>query len=207
MHPQPPASPAQVTWAALAAGTLPLTGPSACAACAGPGGSIPIPTLVSSNFTDWDRLGRDEPLACPACAWAFRNPALRTRAACIVSGHASLQHPVGLLATPFAPGTSATAPITGRKHLLPYARWGAVTTDAGTLPWGEPEAAAYRAVAALLAAGVPEPAVRSAAVPPASAFTSDPEATLAHWETARDWRGTPHLDLALRTARYRPGPR
>ena len=165
---------------------------------------VPIGAVVSANFTEWDRFPREARFACAVCAWGYGEPRLRTSPVIVSGGSARYGEPddvAVMLGSPLAGQTAVTVPLAGRKHLLPYAEWGCVTTDSGTFAWARQETVMLIAVTALRAAGVPDSAVRVGTVPPGGVFRAENVTVLlAAWETVRAWRGTPQFALACRVA-------
>ena len=107
---------------------------------------------------------------------------------------------------PVPPEIAVTLPLAGKKHLLPQAEWGTVSSDSGGLPWTEEAAALTILVASLREAGVKETEFIEP-VPPyriVAATLTDTNATLSlmtHWEELRTWQGTPHLVVSIRATR------
>ena len=167
--------------------------------------TAPLQAVVSEKFTDWDRTIRDADRLCPTCIWALRTPALRTTPHLIDVGGAvdttwltlatTLTHPLDTTQAAVIPGA-------GRKHLVPFAQWGHVTSDQGNLVWGQGEARLTVALLTLRSFGATEKSLRENTMPnhagiPATAATK----MLTAYETARAWRGSPAWPIALRVTR------
>lgn len=137
--------PVQVAWTAGDC-PQPLTGfgdsGQWCARCASSGPTVHSSLVVSTRFTDWDTWPYRGLRLCPACAWAYSTPELRTGAHVVVSGPqpalvatTATDLAAGVLTGPLDTSTAVTVAISGRKHVLPAATWGHVRTDATSLQW------------------------------------------------------------------------
>lgn len=165
--------------------------------------------VISPNFTAADQwLHPTSPWLCSTCVWGYRTPALRL--------HPHLVHraPVSgtvldiatacqlLLARSLSPDSALTVPLKpGRKHLLPAARWGLVTTDDAHLPWSSADASRLHTTLRLRRHGF---GTRMLADPaPAWAVlrrlpTPHQAQVLADWPQLDVWRARrPWLALAL----------
>lgn len=184
------------------------TDPGPCARCATPSSDLATTrTVVSKSFTGYD--GWADPSGrglCPPCTWAYRTPALRqvpheitTHPSCRALTRPRLRT---LLAHPVPTTTALVVPLRpGRKHLLPTAQWGRVTTDDATLTWTTADAARLAVMAALRAQGfgprmllAPAPAwpVLAKLTPAQRLSTQQHWSQLAPWRRARPW-----FDLAI----------
>jgi GNAT superfamily N-acetyltransferase len=188
-----------------------------CARCARHAGLATVSDVVSGTFTGWD--GWDDPAGpglCPACAWAYRHPPLRLCATCVTASPAAMSHPAlaevaTMLQEALAPDVALAVPLRpGRKHVLPAAAWGRVTTGETCLPWTRADAARLAVMARLRGQGFGSRMLAA----PAPAFgvlrrlTPDrwPQVT-RDWEALRPWRERrPWLDLALRLPAPAAGP-
>lgn len=170
---------------------------------------------MSDGFTDWDRLpwrtgGTN---FCPACTWAFRTTELRWYAHIVTAAGRAWQAKPGDLSTalsaPLGEHTLVTVPVSMQKHLLPYARWGMVSTDNILLPWREHEACLFGAYRRLLALGfngaaIAEPAPRWQPLSKLDPATRSQ--VMAWWPRLDPWRqARPYLEVAARATR-RPKP-
>lgn len=100
--------------------------------------------VISDLFTGWDHLpfrGVDpQGLAFgPAAAWALRHKPAMQRVHVLRGGALIQAGPdelfAALVALPDEPGSVVSVPTSGQKHLLPWARRGAVRTDTMSLRW------------------------------------------------------------------------
>ena len=92
-----------------------------------------------------------------------------------------------------------------QKHTLPWTRWGYVTTDDDTIPWGPDLWIAAEAAGRLRAAGVPGPAFTDHAPPPAAVEKLGGDAFLL-WDQLQHARKEPGLMPILEetTRQFRP---
>lgn len=120
-----------------------------CARCAA--GSVEITRVtgaISKLFTAFDGWHYPTlPGLCHACAWAYRTPCLRRSPHLVSAATGQLAEIAASKVTsvlaggPLAHTTALVVPLRpGRKHLLPEARWGAITTDHATIPWSRADA-------------------------------------------------------------------
>ena len=183
-----------------------LSGP--CARCGTTAALTPTAAVVSRGYTAMDTWAhRGSPGLCPACVWAFREPALRQHP------HQVTRDPAALtrlswsqlrraLTAPLHSAVAVTVPTrAGHKHVLPAAQWGRVTLDDTPLPWTRADALRLRTLETLRADGVP-PKAFTADAPPWSVIggVSPPTRTriLEGWEHLRPWRARRlWLQLAL----------
>lgn len=197
--------PVHVAYTALTGNSRLTPGAELCGACGQHVDTVtPWTDVVSDNFTDWDRCARDSNGVCRACAWAFTTRDARTYATLVTDTGTARVVPFGELAgllsrpVPFA----LTVPVTGRKHLLPFATWGVVTADHGSVPWGHREARLARALTTLLDGGVPvstfDPVV---GVPPVALVHG--YGLFEAWDVMKAWHGSPQYTIALLAARRR----
>lgn len=179
-----------------------------CARCATNSVELsPTRTVVSKSFTGFDGWANPAgPGLCPSCTWAYRTPALRqlpheitTYPSCRALTRPRLR---ALLAHPLPPTTAVVVPLRpGRKHLLPNAQWGRVTTDDATLTWTTGDTTRLEAMATLrtqgfgprmLLAHTPAWPVLSKLTPRQRLRTQQHWVQLAPWRRARPW-----FDLAI----------
>ena len=152
--------------------------------------------VVSAKFSGWDRFrpsGRTSFL-CVACTWAHREPGLRALPLLVRVDEFRRLDPGSLaevLAVPVGPGSAVTVPDGKRKHLLPEASWGMVTTDRGSALWTASDIALVPVLRALLDAGIPvarlpdrDPPLRAFAAVPADRISE----LLGAWARLGPWR-------------------
>ena len=195
-----------VLWAA-ACGVFstPLpAGEHGCARCGRRTGHLtPTGRAVSAKFTGFDDwLGPPTGGVCRECAWALHTKELRLHPLVVRHTPPSATpvtrgELVALLDAPLALEVSVTVPLRpGRKHLLPSARWGHVTTDDATLRWGPGDAARLHAMHRLRRSGfggrmltAPAPAwpVLRRLDPAARADALTDWARLDPWRAAAPW--------------------
>lgn len=200
-----------LTAAYAASGTsAPETTTSArCARCGITSDQLTRTTQVVSKlftaFDGWhDATGRG---MCPACTWAHTAPELRQHPHLVTTAgtarqltRTELEHQ--LLAGPMPSHQALVVPLRpGRKHLLPEASWGHVTTDDARLPWTAGDITRLEALLRLRAAGFGS-RMLTADAPPWPVFGRlTPEQwppVLADWATLAPWRlRRPWLALAL----------
>lgn len=201
-----------------------------CAACGAPvlgsaglRGSR-VRDVVSKNFTEFDRfVDPAGGVVCAPCGWAFATTEwgrvcvyAQTRGSS--SGSDSAGEAAGgvvarvgadmpwwrvheVLSAPLAGGAALAVPIRGRKHVLPWMRWGQVSTDGCAFAWGAQEVAVHRAVWGVLAAGVPAQVVTDASSPVVLPAALASVEGLAAWSVVSRWRGTPIVDVSARVFR------
>jgi len=167
--------------------------------------------VVSELFTGWDLLPHRGAAGAGfgrVAAWAFRHRTAMQRPHALIRGQWAELSPAGLLAalmTLPADAGFVTVPVSGQKHLLPWAAPGALITDHGRLPWTTADVdrlAMYREVRA---AGFGEAAIAEPA-PRWPILTRLPHAgqrtLLAVWPELDPWRRVPpYLDVAARATR------
>lgn len=179
-----------------------------CARCANTSPELtPTRNVVSKSFTGFDGWAHPTgPGLCPPCTWAYRTPSLRqvaheitTHPSCRALTRARLR---ALLAHPVPPTTALVVPLRpGRKHLLPTAQWGRVTTDDASLIWTTTDATRLEAMAALRTQGF-GPRMLLAPIPAWPVLTKlSPRQRLRaqqHWAQLTPWRrARPWFDLAI----------
>lgn len=168
----------------------------------------PTREVVSPNFTGFDGwVNPRGPGLCATCTWAYSDPALRQ-----LPHRVDVSRPGArplskdevrqtLSAGPLPTTASLVVPIRpGRKHLLPLAEWGRVTTDHATISWTSNDAELLRIHRCLLKAGfatsdldAPAPPFATLRQLPRSLWAS----TIAYWARLDPWRpDTPWLLLA-----------
>ena len=155
-------------------------GEHGCARCGRRTGQLtPTGRVVSAKFTGFDDwVGPPTFGVCRDCAWALHTKGLRLHPLVVHRTTPSVTTATrgelaALLAGPLPLQVSVTVPLRpGRKHLLPSARWGHVTTGDATLRWGPGDAARLHAMHRLRRGGFggrmldrPRPALARAAPP------------------------------------------
>lgn len=175
-----------------------------CARCGTVGDSIPISSIVSPNFTDWELFQSGRSVLCLECAWAFKMPQFRTSSILLdkAANTACLLSPVQVkekLLRPLGLEEALTVPISGRKHLLVKAKWGEVATDDGGVVWSEGAAVMLSEVTKLREGGVTTKALLYD-YPPCNMFNEhfDMRDFLSLWASVKKWRGTPYFSIALK---------
>lgn len=203
--------PVRVAWRALAPVEAKTEDPDggggfgACGRCGFLGVLTPVSDVVSVNFTGWDGLARDAAGLCAACAWAHREPLVRQQGILVEESVARFADRAVLslvMQQPFTPAMSATVPEGRRKHLLPSAQWGCVTTDDGTFEWDAAAAKMTRNVVALRSRGMTDAGLLSGQ--PGTVLFADPasaDAALRLWESLLEWRGAPQFAAAVVVSR------
>ncbi|WP_257226594.1 hypothetical protein [Rhodococcus opacus] len=164
------AAASDVVWAAYAAAVripehaVPVDRVAGCARC----GLVttvmtPVGQVISRRFTGlehWTNLaGRH---LCQVCVWVYRHRPLRTHAhvvtrrpGALTQGNRQLLRQV--LSAPVSSDVAVIVPLRpGRKHLLPAAQWGHVTTDDSHLTWSESDAARLTVMSRLRRLGFTE---------------------------------------------------
>jgi len=100
-------------------------------------------------------------------------------------------------------------PLSGRKHLLPYAQWGTVRIDDINLTWSSGDITRLQIVASLRSRGLAATALSEPA-PSWGWIRTQPDelraAALREWDALAPWRGTPHLQLAIKATTHLKGP-
>ncbi len=181
-----------------------------CARCGSPAELTPARAVISKTFTGFG--GWIDPSGhglCPACCWGYDTDALRlsphlveadpphlTRLTKTQTGELLQQGCLGS-------GQALVVPLrAGRKHLVPTAAWGRVTTDNTQLPWGDSDARRLRIVARLRGLGfgtrmlaAPAPAYPTLRRLPATDWPQ----VISWWGELDPWRvaDSPWLALAL----------
>lgn len=153
---------AQAAWRGAGAPSLvaATTLSGACARCSNASDLVPVRDVISKVFTGFDTWQRPGGAGlCAACSWAYRAPDLRSAIHLVTRQPISCQQvdrrtAAAVLSRALEPRTALIVPQRpGRKHLLPTAQWGHITTDSGSLPWGRREAGLLELVHQLRADG------------------------------------------------------
>jgi hypothetical protein len=179
-----------------------------CARCARPGALTPVTEVVSRKFTGWDGWADlASPGLCPPCTWAYRTKELRTSPAIITAAPLRLEQPAlacvaRILAARLPARTAVLVPLhPGRKHLLPSASWGTITTGEATFGWTAGDADRLQALTRLRHDGfgtrmLARPAPAYAVLRRLADTRRGP--ALDDWTALRPWRERrPWLTLAL----------
>lgn len=183
---------------------MPLSGQ--CARC-GAGGPIwSTAYVVSKNFTGWD--GWRDPAGsglCQACAWAYRDSALRSHVLHITRAPSvkSLSSPalLELLKHPVTADTALAVPLRrGRKHVLPSAAWGRICVDDTTISWSAADRERLIAFCRLRRRGFTVEMIRREAPPyrqVATLTASALKSVMSDWTAVAGWRHrSPWFNLA-----------
>lgn len=143
---------------------------------------VPVASVASNKFTEWDRLnGLD---LCAACAWAYSELDNRlSRVVITPEGNlCSLESSQGSEAVLAARSdVCIVVPVSGKKHVLPYSSWGGICYDQGVISNSLGFASVVAATHYLRSVGVAEGAIVSKAyfLPSGSNLS----AVLRAWET------------------------
>jgi hypothetical protein len=200
-----------LTAAWLAAGRPEVALPGAdgaCARCRRRAPLVPVRAVISGKFTGWERWA--DPCGsgvCPSCAWGYRDPVLRRSPTCVTARPPGITHPAprdlaATLAAPLRQDMALSVPLRpGRKHLLPAAAWGRITTGDAHLAWTQGDAARLDVMTRLRRDGFGSRMLAA----PAPAFAvlrrlpqERQRCVLADWAELAAWRSRrPWLDLAL----------
>lgn len=185
-------------------------GEGACARCARSGAVVPVRAAISKTFTgfdDWD--DPSGPGLCPACAWGYTAPALRSVPHLVGRDPASLQRldrpRAGELLSSggLSPDLALIVPLRpGRKHLLPTAVWGRISVDDARLTWRKRDAELLALVLQLRGVGFGSRMLGEPAAPFRVLRTLPPGRwswVLWAWDELACWRApdSPWLTLAL----------
>lgn len=106
-----------------------------CCRCGQHAPVTPLKAVFSAKFTAWDLVGPGDGL-CPPCRWAYQ-PSHRTEIWWLTPITATLLTR-SQLADRLSQGplkAATTLPLSGRKHLLPYARLSTIRTEDTNLAW------------------------------------------------------------------------
>lgn len=170
--------------------------------------TVPARKVVSAKFTAFDEWITPGGPVCPVCAWGFTDARLRSKIVHLDShdGTALIegQRLAEILASPLPAHVAVVLPLRpGRKHLLPYARWGHVTVDDATVPWGTAAVDLRADLAWLRAAGMSVSQLETESLDfgfwRALDTASIPEA-LGRLDRIRPWRGTPTWMIGIRAS-------
>lgn len=170
----------------------------------------PVCAVVSAKFTAWDQLTPGDGL-CQPCAWAYTASsrllmlAIHETRAEVIDTATLFDHLMG------SPRNMAlVVPISGRKHNLPHAQWGTIRIDNINLVWHTGDVTRLQVVGSLRSRGLPAAALADPS-PPWSWIATQPaelrSAALREWDVLAPWRGTPHMQLAIKATSHLKGPR
>lgn len=179
-----------------------------CSRCSTPTShGVPTRACISKKFTafeSWDNPRGQ--LLCPACAWSYREPALRTRAHILtqrltLTAATTTELCADLLTGPLNPTRALVIPLRpGRKHLIHHATWGRIALDDTTVTWTAADAGRLEATLRLRRHGF-GPRMLTQPAPCWDVLYSIPRnhwaAITLDWNALNPWRATPWLPLAL----------
>lgn len=192
--------PVVVTWKALGdPAPVVNSGPVArCGRCSQEQSLKLLREILSSNFTGWEQVDPASEGLCGPCAWAYQESSLRLKPIHIKREAASWAEKgdlVALLSQPLSSNDSVTLPMRGQKHLLPSAKWGAVTSDAGTISWNHEAAHLLRTMLLARAEGTRKSDYEMSA-PPIVVLHNAGAIAFEWWKIFQRWHGTPHFAVA-----------
>lgn len=205
--PPSPLTLSQLLWCQATGNALGDVASGRCSACGGAAASFTsVKSVVSHNFTDWDRLDPTADGLCDACVWCLKENTLRKYPqigddAGAVTADAPWGEVRDALTAPVSSGMSITVPYGGRKHLVMFARPGYLSTDWGLLPWHALHVDLLRAVETLRSTGMAEGAIADGETLPKVAHVPNAAELLSAYGVVRSWRKTPMLLVALRVTR------
>ena len=162
--------------------------------------------VVSEKFTSWEDFDSGEEstgMLCETCAWCYKENktftwvADRNESFCWFGKPAEGDSfPVNILTSPVGNSTAVAVSLSGRKHVLPYLRWGMVTTEHGSFPWGEEHAKLYRICLSVVLEGY-EKQVLKKFIPPSGLYSH--EKWWKDWEVVNSSRGTLPWEVVYKT--------
>lgn len=169
-----------------------LDTPTRCVRCSQEGISqaVPLDKVASNKFTDWDKLASTSKNAhlCSSCAWAYAELSNRLTRLVITPEKVHFLESNEASAYLFNPekwkGISVVIPVSGKKHVLPYARWGVLSHDNGELPLTGTLLNQVASMWYLRSVGTSENAIKTREMVLLS--TADPLMLLAAWQTIED---------------------
>lgn len=186
-------------------------GPATCARCGQDADtSAPLTGVISDKFTGWDdyATGDRNPRWCVACTWGHTEATLRHFPWFVTPERGGRLTPSllrDLLAAPLDPTVALVVPLSRKKHLLPAARWGVITTDDVHLPWAAADADRLLLLLTLHALGFTETGLLAPAPRFEQLRTLSPDQqalVLTTWPRLAPWRNYPPLmQVALRATR------
>lgn len=199
-------TPVAALWAEFGSPAPPGLEPSSvmdgiCGLCRNAPGAYKVSAIVSDNSTIWDDFGQQEgsaPRLCAGCSWAFRAQNGRKNSYLVTRSSAreiAFFEAARLIKSPLPSTSALSAPITARKHTLPYLGWGEISTDVQYhLSWGRDEAHLACAVWDLRKAGTPWVNIENAQPTLGTGTVTDK--TFQNWDAIKSWKGSPHLKFA-----------
>lgn len=200
-----------VAWVAAGSPAAGAVEAGTCARCGTTGKVVALGTVVSKNYTDFEGwIDATSKAVCSTCSWALSNGDLRRVPHIVQPGvcsSADLAEVRDLLAAGELPADAAViVPLRpGRKHLLPRARWGCVTSDDLTMRWSAQDAHRLRQMAQLRAWGFTTVELKAAAAPFEAIRRVDVNLwslVLDTWEDLAPWRQgrRPWMSLGLKVS-------
>lgn len=152
---------------------------SICGNCKTPSKTAPASRILTSQFGSWDVIMEDPKggrWLCEPCAWAYRSvPYRRSPAVVTVDGAddgavskvmwANRADLVQMLSRPIPSTMALSIPLSGKKIVLPTARWGMVATDTRVMRWTSRNHHQLQAALELRALGAGESALAEPSPP------------------------------------------
>lgn len=198
--------PVHVAWRDVAASGKRSGQLGRCRRCGSEDQVTPLSAVVSAKFTGFDQMRAGDGLCAP-CAWAFESKTRQLTMA--ISPHqARVLDAPALFEVLLLPVRDAVVvPITGRKHVLPYAQWGSARVDDANLAWTQADANRLRVVASLRSRGVPASTLHDPTPPWAWARRNLDLTTTTQreWDAIAPWRNTPYVALAIKATQHLKG--
>lgn len=101
---------------------------------------ISIKRVASTRFPNWDSYSNiDKPVWCNKCMWAFSEANNRSEALYItpekLASSYQPQSMIEFLSDPFDEFTCFSVSLRKSKHVLPYAKWGAINIEDCSFLW------------------------------------------------------------------------
>lgn len=141
--------------------------------------TAPASKILTSQFGSWDAIIEDPKggrWLCDSCAWAYRSVPYRRAAAIVTLSEAgegmggkvewaTKADLVQALSRPIPSNMAISIPLSGKKIVLPTARWGMVATDARLLRWSPRNHRQLKAALELRALGTGEVALAEPSPP------------------------------------------
>lgn len=119
---------------------------------------ISVTKFASEKFTDWDKMQHLS--LCLSCTWAYTELDNRLKRILITPSEIlSLEDKSAttqVLHQSSSESFSIVVPVSGKKHVLPYAKWGTLTSDHGAVEWNQHMATIVSAIAFLRSLKVSE---------------------------------------------------
>lgn len=192
--------PVLVTWKALGApASVATSGPVArCGRCSQEQSLKLLREVLSLNFTGWHQVDPSSHGLCEPCAWSFQNSKVRTLPILVSTDTAvwvTLPELSEILCRPLPMTFALSLPRRGQKHLLPGLQWGGVSTDSGTVFWGEDASELLNTAMLARDAGASKSGLRAAA-PSIEVIRNAGERAFLWWDIFARWKGTTHFEIA-----------